>query len=86
MLDASRVTYRVKPEKPEKVMANSRTIKVTLEAANDLSQEVMHVDATEAWRRLRSGEAPQLEGTLFESKLGQMMTLLNDDQLPQAAE
>jgi hypothetical protein len=44
--------------------------------AEDLAQQVLHVPAKEAWRRLRSGE---LEGTIFASKMARLRALLGND-------
>lgn len=44
--------------------------------AEALAQEVLHVPAEEAWRRLRSGE---LEGTIFASKMARLLALLGND-------
>lgn len=55
-----------------------------LNAANELSQRVVQMDAREAYARVRAGE---YEGTPFSSKLSQLMFLAGEAKpLPHAAE
>lgn len=71
--------------------SNPRDIRTTrrelLLRADELAERVMHTTAFDAWDRLQSGQAEAFEGTLFESKLGQFIGLLaENERLPDAAE
>lgn len=55
-----------------------------LDAADQLSQRLVHTDARTAWAQVCAG---QYEGTPFAAKLSQLMFLAGEDeQLPHAAE
>lgn len=66
------------------VREETRTQSEWLEAADELSKRVVHLNAKEAYERVRDGA---YEGTPFASKLSQLMFLAGEDEpLPRAAE